>query len=514
MAAGHLPRRDAARPPADRRRVRPCGLRPPDRVREAARGHRGRRGGADPGARDRDRGRCAGDGPGRRAVVGRGTTVVRRDRRRTRGDGRAADRLPDRRNDRWSAHRQRPAAVLPRREPARARRAPWPRTHRRRDAAGPGADETAQPQLGPDRARSAASRVPRPVRRTRAVGDRRVRPRDPRVHLHRLAREPGRRSGLGPDDAEPDAPDGGARQEPPERDRLVAGQREPPRPELRHTGRLDPGAGSRPGRVLRAGPQLRVLRLLQPDVHAAGGSGGDRHPHRGRATGDRRLPGAGDPPPGAAVPPGRVRPCHGQRSRRAGRLPAGAGAVPAAAGRVRLGVDRPRPTVARSNRSRVRRGLRGARAWRELLHRRPAVPRPHSVARADRVQEGDRAGPDHRDPATYHPQPPHLHHPRRPGVLVVGGSGRSRGASRSLGGARGRPGRVGGGRAGHPSIDWCGGRAVVDGPSRVGEGRTVGRGGTCGRVGAVRVAECAAEGTVTGAGSSGASGWLPRGWWR
>ena len=60
---------------------------------------------------------------------------------------------------------------------------------------------------------------------------------------------------------------------------------------------------------------------------------------------------------------------------------------------------------------RVRRGLRGARARGELLHRRSAVPRPHPVAGPDRVQEGDRAGPHHGDRAGHHPQPPHLHQP-------------------------------------------------------------------------------------------------------
>ena len=44
---------------------------------------------------------------------------------------------------------------------------------------------------------------------------------------------------------------------------------------------------------------------------------------------------------------------------------------------------------------RLRRRLRRAAARRQLRRRRPALPRPHAVARAARVQEGDRARADH-----------------------------------------------------------------------------------------------------------------------
>ena len=60
---------------------------------------------------------------------------------------------------------------------------------------------------------------------------------------------------------------------------------------------------------------------------------------------------------------------------------------------------------------RLRRRLRRGGARRELRHRRAGLPRPHAVAGARGVQEGQRAGPDRRGPAgpdDQRPQPaPH-----------------------------------------------------------------------------------------------------------
>ena len=83
---------------------------------------------------------------------------------------------------------------LPRREPARVAPRDGPHPGRGHHAGGRPADEAAQRQRGPDQPLPAGSAVPRPVRRVRAAGDRRVRPGDPRLRPERLARQPQRRS--------------------------------------------------------------------------------------------------------------------------------------------------------------------------------------------------------------------------------------------------------------------------------------------------------------------------------
>ena len=122
----------------------------------------------------------------------------------------------------------------------------------------PGADEAAQHQRGPDRALSAASRVPRPVRRARAVGrSTSATSRPTGSSTPTGAGNPADDPDWAPMHARPDAADGRARQEPPERDHLVAGQRELPRPRTSARWRRGPASAIPAGRVLRAGPQLR-----------------------------------------------------------------------------------------------------------------------------------------------------------------------------------------------------------------------------------------------------------------
>ena len=103
--------------------------------------------------------------------------------------------------------------------------------------------------------------------------------------------------------------------------------------------------------------------------------------------------GRGEQHPDAPLHPLRVRARDGQRPGRAVGVPGAVRAPPALPGRLRVGVDRPRAAPGRA--LRLRRRLRRAAARRQLRRRRPALPRPHAVARAARVQEGDRARADH-----------------------------------------------------------------------------------------------------------------------
>ena len=76
---------------------------------------------------------------------------------------------------------------VPRREPARVAPGNRPQPGRGHHAGGRRADEAAQHQRGADQSLPARPAVPRPVRRVRAAGDRRVRPGDPRFRLRGLA---------------------------------------------------------------------------------------------------------------------------------------------------------------------------------------------------------------------------------------------------------------------------------------------------------------------------------------
>ena len=165
-----------------------------------------------------------------------------------RRDRRDLDRLPHGLHRGRRLPRQRHPREPPRRQPSRAP----PRLRSRgaaRDArARPRAHEAPQRQRDPHLALPAASRPARPRRPARVLGDRRVRPRDPRLRRRRLAAEPHRRSGLGGRAPRPGRPHGRARPEPPEHHHVVARQRGRRRPESRGDGRRDPRARRRPVR--------------------------------------------------------------------------------------------------------------------------------------------------------------------------------------------------------------------------------------------------------------------------
>ena len=111
------------------------------------------------------------------------------------------------------------------------------------------------------------------------------------------------------------------------------------------------------------------------ELDAIGRRTGTRH----REPRTRRAP---SPPAHDAV---RIRPRHGQRAGRAGRLRRAVRPAPPPARRVHLGVDRPRDRPAHPGGRtvlRLRRRLRRARARRQLRHRRPGLPRPDPFARA------------------------------------------------------------------------------------------------------------------------------------
>ncbi len=212
------------------------------------------------------------------------------------------------------AHRQRPPRPVPRGQPARVPSRPGSRGHRRGHARGRPADEAAQRQRRPHQPLPAAPALPRPLRRVRAVGRRRVRPGDPRLRRGRLARQPGRRPAVGGAARRPDAPHGRAGQEPPVDRAVVAGQRERQRRQPGRDGRLDPAARPEPAAHLRARLHRPRRRRVQPHVPVPRRRRRDRPP--GRAAAGR--PRAGRPPPRDAVPAHRVRPRDGQRPRRPG----------------------------------------------------------------------------------------------------------------------------------------------------------------------------------------------------
>ena len=212
----------------------------------------------------------------------------------------------------------------------------------------------------------------------RALRDRRVRPRDARLPAGRLARQPERRRALARRLPRPDRAHRRARQEPPERDHLVAGQRERHRLQPRRDGGLGPRARPVAAAALRARPDRDAGRCPQP--HVRDPCGGRRaRPPRGAGA---RGPGARRRPAREAVPAVRVRARDGQR--------AGRGLVeyqallerhPRCAGRLRVGVDRPRNPPPRG-RLRLRRRLRRAAARRQLRRRRARATGPHAVHRA------------------------------------------------------------------------------------------------------------------------------------
>ena len=251
---------------------------------------------------------------------------------------RAADRLPHRRRRGRRAARQRPPRAAARRQPPRVGPRPRPRADRGRHAPRRRADEGAQRQRRPHGALPAAPALPRALRRARPLRDRRVRPRDARLPGGRLARQPQRRPALARRLPGPDPAHGRARQEPPERDPVVARQRERDREQPRRDGGV--GARARPvaAAALRARPDGDARRRAQPHVRDARRGRGARPP-RGAAAGG---PGARRRPAREAVPAVRVRARDGQRAGRPGRVPGAVRGAPALRRRVRVGVDRPR----------------------------------------------------------------------------------------------------------------------------------------------------------------------------
>ena len=241
----------------------------------------------------------------------------------------------------------------------------------------------------------AAPALPRPVRRARAVGDRRVRPRDARL----LRRSAGA---------------GNPSDDPAWEDALVDRMRRMVERDKNHPSIImwslgnESGSGRNLGRDGGAG-RASATRRGRCTTSATGRAATSTStaactpPTRRstRSAAARRTP-LDDPELDArrrrhAVHPVRVRARDGQRAGRADRVPGAVRALPALPGRLRLGVDRPRPAPAHAGRRRalrLRRRLRRAAARRQLRRRRPALPRPHALARAARVQEGHRAGPD------------------------------------------------------------------------------------------------------------------------
>ena len=358
--------------------------------------------------------RCARRDCGRRRSL-RSTrsssSAGRRDRHRPR-------RLPRRRDSRPPAARQRRARADRRRQPARPRRHAWPRGHSGADGAGRAADEAVQRQRRahvalPERPVLArALRPVRPLRRRR--GERRV----ARV-LRRALPRPALPQPVGRARRE----HGRARQEPSERDLLVARQRERLRPEPRRRGGL--GTRSRPFATapLRGRDHAGLER--RPSRHRR------RLPDVRRRRLDRGVGGDEDRRP-AAADPLRVLARDGQLERRARRLLRRVQAARRAPGRVHLGVGRPRHPAARRARARVlgvRRRLRRHASRRELLRGRDRLAGPHAASGAARAQVPRAADPRRvtRRRALPDPQPPPLR-AARPLPRRVGADRRRRAA--------------------------------------------------------------------------------------
>ena len=236
---------------------------------------------------ERDAGETVAAGPGR-AVERRAAAALRRRAARGGGDRAAADRLPHRRRRGRRAARQRSARAAARRQPPRVGPRPRPRRDRGRHAPRRRADEGPQRQRRAHEPLPAAPALPRALRRARPVRDRRVRPRDARLPGGRLARQPERRPALARGLPRPDRAHGRARQEPPERDHVVARQRERDREQPRRDGRL--GARARPvaAAALRARPDGDARRRAQPHVRDPRGGRRARPPRGAAARGRRR----------------------------------------------------------------------------------------------------------------------------------------------------------------------------------------------------------------------------------
>ena len=223
----------------------------------------------------------------------------------------------------------------------------------------------------------------RSVRPLRALRDRRGQHRVARV-LRRALRRPALPGGV----ARARREHGRARQEPSQRDPLVARQRErlrtaitTPRPagcaSATRRGRCTTRARSgATGAAASRRPTSSARCIRSSTAIVAWARDGD-----GRPAADDHV---------------RVLARDGQLERRARRLLRRVRQARRAAGRLHLGVGRPRHQAARPPRPRVlglRRRLRRDAARRELLRRRHRLARPHAASRAERAQVPRAADP-------------------------------------------------------------------------------------------------------------------------
>ena len=228
--------------------------RPPEpRGRRSAHGPRRRRslarGRADHPAAEHRAGAARGADPGRGAVVAGGPEPVhaarlaRRARRHRGGARRAPDRVPARRDPRRRAPPERATGDPAWRQPPRVRPPDGPRHRSRGHAGRRHRDEALELQRGPDVALPRRPPVPRPVRRARAVGDRRGQHRVARLVQRRVPRPPlparVRRPGRAHDRARPP---------PPLDHRVVTRERVRLRRRTTTRPRAGPGASIRRGR--------------------------------------------------------------------------------------------------------------------------------------------------------------------------------------------------------------------------------------------------------------------------
>ena len=232
----------------------------------------------------------------------------------------------------------------------------------------PAGDEVVRVQRRPDVALPERPRAARRRGRARPVRHRRGRHRVPRLRpprrgharVHGRVRRPG-------------GADGPPRREPPERDPLVARQRERLRRQPRRRRRLGAPGGPDPPAALRGRDHVRLDRPADRERHHLPDVPDDRVD--GRARDERHAAAPGDPV--------RVLARDGQQQRQPRRLLARVRVDPGAAGRVHLGVLGPRHPAAahRGSGGRRRRGLPAARPARCRSCRATACPRRGTAGR-------------------------------------------------------------------------------------------------------------------------------------
>jgi hypothetical protein len=250
--------------------------------------------------------RSAEGGPSGPCLVGGGSEALSAagDPRRPRGCRARVDDLPrglqERRGEGARAARQRRAGAHPGRQPSRPRRPHGQGRDARVHASRSRAHEAVQRERRPHGPLPERSPLLRPVRRARPLRGGRGQRGEPRVPGEPLPRSPLRARLPGSRDAH-----GAARQEPPERDPLVARQRERVRSLSRRHGGLDPPRRPQPPAPLRGSPRVELVprprrhRRDLPDVSLGGG--------------DREVGGVG--PRRASADHVRVRARHGEQLR-------------------------------------------------------------------------------------------------------------------------------------------------------------------------------------------------------